>query len=175
MKSIQTPLLTGEMAIEAVQLYRPMIEGFLGKYPDRVAAHVVVLDPSVPLEEAVESAILYQETFGEKDRSKWPQGREYDMYALHKAALSRDTGLPGHIVIRDRPHLLSRNDFKYPGSENRNDIVVATSGLKYWWEDYIISAGIASALQSICIGNAESELAKAGDLFFGGHLKILER
>ncbi len=148
----QSALLTPELVGQVAEILRPSIEAIIKIDPKRKAAYVVVLDPASHI-----TATLWEGVFGEKDKTKWPN--PYDKFANAKAAISRETGLSGHIVQRDRPFLYKRGDFKFGGSIVFNGIIVATSGLA-WHHDLMISGMVASSLYALSIGAGEVEHAR---------------
>ena len=155
----QSALLTTALVEQALSILRPSIEGIIKIDPVRMVACSVVLNPIVPclVGQGAVPPVLWQGFVGEENRNKWPN--PYNEFALAKAQLSWRTGLPSHLVQRDRPFLFEGGDFKFGGSIVFNGIVVATSGLA-WHHDLWISGMIASACYALSIGAFEAELAR---------------
>ncbi len=149
-------LLTKLMVEAAVDILKPGVENLI-KSTNRVVAYIYVLDPIQDRSMSSEPVQIWGGSIGLTDRLQWP--KPYSEYAWKKADLTWKTQLPSHLVQRDAPYLFEEGDFKYGGSEYRNGIIVATSGLE-WHHDYLVSASLAAILHAMAIGAFETELKK---------------
>lgn len=155
-------LLTAAIVEQAIDILYAGVADLI-HIRERVVARIVVLDPTTP-QECVSLPVLWEGGIGEEDSTKWP--KPYSEYALRKAELTWKTKLPSHLVQRNNPYLFENDDFKYGGSEYREGIIVATSGLA-WHDDYLVSASLAAMLHAMTIGAFEEELKKES-YFIGG-------
>jgi hypothetical protein len=144
--------LTKEVVERAVGMIKPGIEALI-KSEKKAVLYAVVLDPTA----APAKAVLWEAAIGEPDRKKWQ--RDYCHFAHCKAELTLRTGLPAHLVLRNAPHLYQKDDFKFGGSEIRNGLIVAASGLD-WHLDLAISGAIAAICHGFLLGLSEKEYAK---------------
>ena len=145
---------------EVAKILRPSIMEVIRLDPSRVVACVAIPDPALQytpqyLPTARPRPLFWEGVFGETDRTKWKN--PYDEFARAKAVLSWRTGLPSHLIQRNRPHLFENGDIKFGGSTAYEGIVVGTSGLA-WHHDLIISGMFATALHALAIGAFEFEL-----------------
>jgi hypothetical protein len=148
---MSSAFLTKEVVEQAVGMIKPGIEALI-KSEKKVVLYIVVLDPA-----AGSKAVLWEAAIGDPDRKQWP--RDYAHFAHSKADLTYRTGLPAHLVLRNAPHLYQEGDFKFGGSEIRNGLIVAASGLD-WHLDYMISGAIAAMCHGLVIGLLEKEYAR---------------
>ena len=146
--------LTKEVVERALGMIKPGIEALI-KSEKKVVLYLVVLDPAES--KAGAKTVLWEGAIGDSDRKKWP--RDYCHFAHSKAELTLRTGLPAHLVLRNAPHLYREGDFKFGGSDIRNGIIVAASGLD-WYLDLMISGAIAAMCHGFVIGLSEKEYAK---------------
>lgn len=171
---MSSALLTKQIAQQAITIVAAgIIEEFIKKGNGRMAAAIIVLDPTIPFRplsalEALDGRhylpVVHEEIIGEQDPAKWPAGRDYAAFARAKALVSWRTGLPTHLVQRDSPHLFQSGDFKYGGSAIVKGIIVATSGLE-WYHDLAVSEAVAGMCHALTIGAAEPVLAGKDSVF----------
>ena len=114
--------------------------------------YVVVPGPMASAEKG-KPVVLWEGAIGEPNKKKWQ--RDYAQFAHAKAAVTFRTGMPAHKVLRDFPHLYKKGDFKFGGSEIRNGIIVAASGLD-WHFDFMVSGAIAAMCHGLCLRVAEA-------------------
>src|SRR5262245_55264050 len=150
--------LTKAVVEQAVGIVKPGIEALI-KSEKKVVLYVVVLDPT-----AATKTVLWEAAIGDADRKKWQ--RDYAHFAHSKAELTLRTGLPAHLILRSSPHLYQKGDFKFGGSDIRNGIIVAASGLD-WHLDFMLSGAIASICHGLVIGLAEKEYARNAHFIYG--------
>jgi len=155
---MSSAFLTKAVVEQAVGIIKPGVEALI-KSEKKVVLYVVVLDPT-----ATTKTVLWESAIGDPDRKKWP--RDYAHFAHSKAGLTFRTGLPAHLILRNAPHLYQAGDFKYGGSDIRNGIIVAASGLD-WHLDFMISGAIAAICHGLVIGLSEKEYARNSH-FIGG-------
>lgn len=160
---MKSALLTRNIVEQAVAILRPGIEEFI-KQQKRVAAAMVVLNPLVGFE--TEGVILWEGTFGEQDKSKWPNGERFDLNARKKALVSLRTGLPTHLVQQNRPHMYIDGDFKYGGSAVFEGIITAMSGLA-WEHDLMYSNAAASLCHGLCLHACNQQIKNEGKHIVG--------
>lgn len=114
--------LTPETAARAADRIRPLILERIGstEVGERKTFCYVVLNPT-------DGSILYQETLGEKDKSKW--GHNYEDIALRKARQSWRTGLTGS-QLRSSPWLYEDGDVPFAGGVVEFRLAVGGSGFQ---------------------------------------------
>ena len=147
--------LTKEIVEQAVNMIRPGVLGLINR-EGKLVLYVVVLDPAAKSGQAPGKAVLWEAAIGEQNRKRWP--RNYAQFALAKAELTLRTGLPAHLILRDAPHHYQKGDFKFGGSDIRNGIIVAASGLD-WYHDYMVSGAVAAMCHGLVLAAAEKEYA----------------
>ncbi|OHA20740.1 MAG: hypothetical protein A2849_01650 [Candidatus Taylorbacteria bacterium RIFCSPHIGHO2_01_FULL_51_15] len=155
-------LLGADKARKAVDMVRPAIlaamESGLLKRKD---LHIVIMNPCTrPHEvESMEDAILYEESFGDKE--KWKD--DYEGIAQAKAIASWRTGLPTHVLRETMPYLLQADedhaDTPFWGSAVLHGVVVAASGVQSWFDEWVAYM-VAAACRALCIGVMQEEILK---------------
>lgn len=157
--------LTEEDAKKAIDMVRPAILAAMksGQFEDQYHLHIVVMNPAVRPADVndPDEAILCETTFG--DRNDWDAN--YAEIARTKAFESWKTGLSTHVITELRPYLLGIDDTYYWGSVVLEGVVVAASGLKPWYDEFV-SYMVAAALRAIAIDNFQKAL-KSGNDFLG--------
>lgn len=148
---MSSAFLTKAVVEEVLGLMKPCIEALI-KREKKIVLYMVVLDPA-----ASGKTVLWEGAFGDPDRKKWP--RDYAQFAHAKAELSLRTGLPAHLVLRSAPYLYREGDFKFGGSEVRNGLIIAASGLD-WHHDFMICGAVASMCHGLVLRYSETEYAK---------------
>ncbi|MGE4336732.1 MAG: hypothetical protein AB7E55_12260 [Pigmentiphaga sp.] len=125
--------MSAGFAAQAVRLAHPAIDSAMTSQEagDSGFLHVVVMDPLAPPGTDFESAILYEQSFG--DRSRWDA--DYAAYARAKARMSWRTGLPGHRVCETAPHLLLPDEQPLWGSAVVEGVTVGVSGAFPWFDE----------------------------------------
>lgn len=146
-----------DIARRAVELASPMIEAVLG---DRGIIgsgflYVVIMNPALPPSQAAfDDAVLYEHAFG--DRTRWDA--DYAAFARAEARVSWTTGMDGHRVQSQEPHLLREGDFLVWGGVSLDGIVVAASGA-FPWYDELFAGTVAMALRALAKAGREAEVA----------------
>jgi hypothetical protein len=148
---MSSAFLTRSVVERAVALIQPGVEALI-KSEKRSVLYIVVLDPA-----AAAKTVLWEGPIGDPDRKNWQ--RDYAHFAHSKADLTHRTGLPAHLILRNAPHLYQEGDFKFGGSDIRNGIIVAASGLD-WHLDYAVSGAIAALCHGFILGSSEKEYAR---------------
>lgn len=145
-------------ARRAVELATPLIEAGL---QDRSLVgsgflHVVVLDPGLPPGQAsFEQAILYEHSFG--DRERWDA--DYAGFARAKARLSWQWAADSYRLQHGTPHLLHTGDSMLWGSVWLDGIVVGVSGA-FPAYDEVYAGTIAYFLRALARGARAAEVER---------------
>lgn len=139
-----SPAILQTIAEEALSLAGPSILrsiSFLHETESRIAAHAVILDPTVRFAEGRSLPILASRTFGERDSRLWKS--DYRVFAQSKANICWRTGMSSRYVGENASWLYLPNDTKYPGGIIRDGLIFAVSGLN-WRMDEPCAEVIAS-------------------------------
>ncbi|MCK9512327.1 MAG: hypothetical protein M0R28_13995 [Pigmentiphaga sp.] len=139
--------MSAGLAARAVRLAQPAIDSAMASHEagDSGFLHVVVMDPRAAPGTNFESAILYEQSFG--DRSRWDA--DYAAYARAKARMSWRTGLPGHRICETSPHLLLPDEQPLWGSAVVDGMTVGVSGAFPWFDEAF--AGIIAHFYIACV------------------------
>lgn len=126
---------------------------------NKMAGHVVVLDPAVPYEPmyrntiedgSIDELVLWERSFGASE--VYDLGK-YTEIARAKAFTSYLTGLPSHLVQQQFPSLYVPGMTKWGGSAvagiGHIRLITAFSGVQ-WYFDQMISEMMISAIQALC-------------------------
>ena len=157
--SKSSALLTKTLVEEAVRLVTPAIHEIIKLDSNRNVIYIAVFGPLADNQEQP----IWQGAVGEQNKDKW--AKDYSEFALAKATVTLQTGLPSHIVQHEFAHLYVEGDFKFGGSEIRKGIIVGASGLA-WRRDYAVSAMLAAVIDALVKGAFDAEYARRA-LFIG--------
>lgn len=151
-------LLTPELAERAVHIVLDNLFHQLRQKPDILNCphlHVVVIDPTEPLDLLDDGNILYEYSIG--DEEDW----QYDFKGIahQKAYATWRYGMPTQVISEQRPWMLTGEDTPYFGSAYRDGIIVAASGVQPWF-DQMFSEMIASVIAALCF----DEMRKPGGI-----------
>ncbi len=149
---METPgsfLLTAEIVEKAINMVLPAIttamdNNILGGHD----LHIVVMNPGVRPHEVRDAheAILCERSFGVQAKWNYP----YKDFARAKAFASWRTGLPTGVIRQVMPYLLKEKDTLYYGSAVLDGIVVGTSGVQEWFDEWV-SYLVAATCRALCI------------------------
>ena len=140
------PLITVELAREAVACVRPLFEQSVAttRFGESGAAHVVILTPGVPETAGADSPVLYEESFGTP--ATWDA--DYAGFARAKARLAwrarRDSGSVQALA----PHLLQGGDTLLGGGVYVDGMAVGVSGMHAWFDE-ALAASVAWFLRAL--------------------------
>lgn len=144
-------------AARAVELLRPLLEQAVRThlFGESGALHVVMMDPGArPGARRFEDAILYEASFGDRERWDW----DYARAARAKARLAWETGRDGAAVQALAPHLLRRGDTRLEGGVWIDGIAVGVSGARGWFDE-ALGGAVALMLRAI----AREQASRAGE------------
>lgn len=109
------------------------------------ALHVVIMDPGArPGETLFDDAILYEASFGDRERWDW----DYARAARAKARLAWETRRNGAEIQSLAPHLLQRGDTRLHGGVWLDGIAVGVSGAHAWFDE-ALGGTVALLLRAI--------------------------
>ena len=142
-------LLTVGMVEKAVNMVSPAIMAAMDN--DTLKGHdlhIVVMDPGLRPHDVADAheAILYERSFGVPANWTCP----YNDFARAKAFASWRTGLPTSTIRQTMPYLLKEIDTLYYGSAVLDGIVVGTSGVQEWFDEWV-SYLVAATCRALCI------------------------
>jgi len=155
----KSALLTPELAAQAVEILRPSIETLIKNQNGRLVIYIVILDPVAAAKGVYE--VLWEGPIGEANTDKWP--KSYNEFAHAKTRVTFQTRLPSHLVRFHAPYMYQNGDFKFGGSDIRENLITGSSGLD-WHHDYLVSATINATLHALCLGAIGTE---SSPLFIG--------
>jgi hypothetical protein len=143
------PGLTEEIAEQAIDLARPLIEHLLSQaITESPHLYVVVaLRDTTPSPQ--EYGVRAVASFG--DRRDWAYN--YEEIAYGKTMITARTGLPSRLVQTMQPELLVPTDVMWWGNAIFGDIIVSCSGVQPWFDE-----AIANAIAGLCRALIQEEL-----------------
>lgn len=139
---LATPAGFGALCKEVAEVLRPMFADLNGRgvvHRDALFMVFGIRSVNEPWFEEVYSASL-----GSQPQEDWEH--PFDDIARGKARLTGRTGLPSREVQLMKPHLLRREDVRYWGSWIEDDIIVAASGVKPWYDEAFCKMACALVL-----------------------------
>jgi len=160
-------LLTAEMVEKAINMVSPAIMAAMDNGTlEGHDLHIVVMDPGLRPHDVADAheAILYQRSFGVPANWTCP----YNDFARAKPFASWRTGLPTSVICQTMPYLLKEGDTLYHGSAVLDGIVVGTSGVQEWFDEWV-SYLVATTCRALCIGTMKQTLNDAHGSFLGEH------
>ncbi|MDG3086327.1 hypothetical protein P7F88_09490 [Vibrio hannami] len=139
------------IAIDAIELVKPAIEGLFER-TNRKELHIVVMNPSIkPWEASFEEAILTEASLGSPESWQLP----FDEFARKKANQAWRNSVSNTQVQNIHPSSLKDDDILFYGSFVYGDVVVACSGVEQWY-DMLVAGWIAVAIEQLAISEYQT-------------------
>ena len=132
-------------ARRVAELLRPIVEGMMDAGIVHRQAFYILFAVRAPTDPWYKQ--IYATTYGKQPESEWDY--PFDQIAHGKGRITGRTGLPSRIVQLTKPHLLLPDDVRFWGSWIEDNIIVASSGVKPWYDEAICKMACGLVLARI--------------------------